>query len=134
MLVKKHKRRIISFVPFVLLVGVLLLIISVAFYYTSKIIISKRQNFVSPVSLTNDKDLSLQSLLYKNNVPFSDVKVASDSSYIITLKDGSEVDFSSKKSTSSQISSLQLILSRLTIEGKKFKKLDLRFDKPIIEF
>lgn len=134
MLVKKHKRRIISFVPFILLTGVSLFIISVAFYYTSKIIISKRQNYLNPISLLNDKDLSLQSLLYKNNVPFSDIKVASDSSYLITLKDGSEVNFSSKKDVSSQISSLQLILSRLTIEGKKFKRLDLRFDKPIIEF
>ncbi|MBM3205281.1 cell division protein FtsQ [Candidatus Shapirobacteria bacterium] len=37
-----------------------------------------------------------------------------------------------EKDLSSQLDSLQLILSRSKIEGKQIKKIDLRFDKPVI--
>lgn len=62
-------------------------------------------------------------------------KITQENGFIkVSLKDDSEVFFSSKKDIGSQISSLQLTLSRLTIEGKKLKILDFRFDNPVISF
>jgi hypothetical protein len=55
-----------------------------------------------------------------------------DNGYIVTLQTGEKVIFSKKKPLNSQISSLQLISSRLTIEGKHFVQLDLRFDRPVL--
>jgi hypothetical protein len=55
-----------------------------------------------------------------------------DESYSVTLVSGETILFSKKKSLEQQISSLQLISSRLTIEGKHFISLDLRFDRPVL--
>lgn len=132
MFVKKHKRRILSVVPLVFLVLISLVLSAVAFYYTTNAILSKKQNYISPLSTT--KTGNIEGLLYEKNIPFSQVRDASESSKIIVLKDGGEVLVSSKKDMDSQISSLQLILSRLTIEGKKFKRLDLRFERVVIVF
>jgi len=52
----------------------------------------------------------------------------------VILKDDSEVIFSSKKDIGTQVSSLQLTLSRLTIDGKKLKIIDFRFSNPVISF
>ena len=76
---------------------------------------------------------NLEVLLKKANVPFSSVTRSSDF-YIIILSGGGQVIMSSKKELAVQISSLQLMLWRLTIEGKRIKSLDFRFDKPIINF
>jgi len=51
----------------------------------------------------------------------------------IWLRDGRRVVFSLKKEAQIQIESLQFILSRSKIEGREIKKIDLRFDKPVIE-
>ena len=51
---------------------------------------------------------------------------------IVFLESGEKVIISKKKILDSQISSLQLISSRFTIEGKHFVSLDLRFDRPVL--
>lgn len=96
-----------------------------------------KQKMISPVVQSIVKlDLinELKILLDKNSIGFSSIAIASDSSYLIILKDDSEVFFSSRKSIPSQVSSLQFLLSRLTIEGKRVNRLDFRFDKPIIVY
>lgn len=96
--------------------------------------------FISPLpnrSLDNLNPLTteeLKTLLKKGNIAFSEVKSSTGSSILVTLKDGNDVLFSAKKSLGEQVSSLQLILSRLTIEGKRFKNLDLRFEKPTVAY
>ena len=99
----------------------------------------KEAKFISPIS-SNRPISSLQldfksveNILSKNKIPFTSI-TSSQSAILINLKTGEEVTLSSKKNIDSQISSLQLVLSRLTIEGKRFKSLDFRFDKPIIIF
>lgn len=83
-------------------------------------------------SLMSTKDRELEDVLLRNNVSFSRIEYASGSSILVTLKSGEEVILSSQKPIAQQISSLQVIISRLTIEGKHFARLDLRFDKPIV--
>jgi hypothetical protein len=48
------------------------------------------------------------------------------------LSNKSEIFLTRDKDINPQLASLQFILSRLTMEGKGFRSLDLRFDKPII--
>ena len=92
-------------------------------------------NYISPIVQGKaSQDPLLESQLQKANVPFLAISLNSDGSSVVLLKDGGEVILSSKKDIKSQISSLQLILSRLTIEGKRLKILDFRFDNPVVSF
>ncbi|MCL5113751.1 MAG: hypothetical protein M1372_01105 [Patescibacteria group bacterium] len=93
----------------------------------------KKPFIVSPLGKSNTKDIDIANLLYKENIPFASVSIASDSSFTVNLLGGGEVMLSSKKDITTQISTLQLILKRLTIEGKKIKILDFRFDKTILK-
>lgn len=103
-----------------------------------------KKNFLSPIAingslkkgyqilLNKNPSKELEILLLKNKISFSSINQGLDYSYIVKFKDGEEVIFSSKKSLDPQVTSLQFVLSRLTIEGKRFVRLDLRFDKPVI--
>ncbi|OGH23465.1 MAG: hypothetical protein A2629_00260 [Candidatus Levybacteria bacterium RIFCSPHIGHO2_01_FULL_41_15] len=75
---------------------------------------------------------SIEEILRKENIPYSSVSVASDSSYLVDLRDGGQAIISKKKDIQEQINSLQLMLNRLTIEGKRIKTVDFRFDRPIL--
>jgi len=50
----------------------------------------------------------------------------------VWLKDGVLTLFNGEKDIGVQLDSLQFIYSRSKIEGKQIKKIDLRFDKPVI--
>lgn len=52
----------------------------------------------------------------------------------ISMKNNETVLLSTQKDLASQLSSLQLTMNQLTIEGKQFKKLDFRFDSVVITF
>lgn len=91
--------------------------------------------YISPVAKHKQSQISfLENSLEKAGILFTNVNAQADGSFKINLKDGSEVILSSKKDIKAEVSSLQLILSRLTIEGKKLKTLDLRYNRPIISF
>lgn len=94
-----------------------------------------KKQIISPVPLERKIgfDEELERILKENNASFSSI-TASNSSYIVKLSKGEEVIFSPDKSVKTQVASLQLIQKRLTIEGKRFLKLDLRFTNPIIVF
>lgn len=51
----------------------------------------------------------------------------------INFQEGFQVLFSIEKNFSEQLDTLQFILDRTKIEGKKLKSIDLRFEKPIVE-
>jgi hypothetical protein len=91
--------------------------------------------YLSPIAKESKSRLaSVENALDKNKIIYNSVAVASDGSYAVQLRDGGEVILSSKKDLGSQLTSLQLILSRLTIEGKKLKGLDFRFGNPVVSF
>lgn len=134
MLAKKHKRRFTKQVPY-LISGLVLFIIFSVVAASASYMFARRTEVVSPLAKkTSYNPDSIEGQLSKNNIQFSEIKIATDSSYLISLKDEGVVNLSNNKDIQEQITSLQLILARLTIEGKKFKRLDLRFDKPIILF
>ena len=100
-----------------------------------------RSVYISPLAQSNILGVSgeqkisaqLQQQLQEKKIDYVTMRPSSDS-YIVDRSNGSEIVISTKKDLKTQISSLQYILQRLTMEGKQFKRLDLQFDKPIIIF
>lgn len=88
----------------------------------------------SPLSrkyvLLENEDISRE--LMKSGIDYSSIERTEDSSYLIHLSGGGLALISSTKNIKIQISSLQLMLSRLTIEGKRVKFIDFRYDRPIV--
>ena len=91
--------------------------------------------YISPISQNRTSlTIALEKELEKTNVSFKTVSASSDASLVVELIDGGIVIMSPKKDIKNQISSLQLVLSRLTIEGKKLKSLDFRFNNPVVSY
>lgn len=138
----RKKNKLLFFAPFVLIFLFFLI-----FFYTIRLYlpsIFNKSAFVSPIAFSikekmgvlsgGSSNKELENLLSQKNIAFSSISVLSDSSYLVKLSTGEEIIFSATKTMPSQVSSLQLILSRLTIEGKRFVRLDFRFDKPVVTF
>jgi hypothetical protein len=130
-LLKKDKIKERIKIVFFVLAILLILVIGIEFLYFNFVKIS----VISPLATTKISKLNnLENTLSKNKISFSNAGVNQDGSFTVKLVDGSEVILSSKKDIGSQLSSLQLLLARLTIEGKKLKTLDFRFDNPVVSF
>lgn len=80
----------------------------------------------------DDIEIKFKEYLSRSNVLFSDVKQDDGSTYKIILIDKTEVLVTSTKDISTQIASLQFIYNRLTMEGRLIRRLDLRYEKPVI--
>lgn len=130
---KKEKSKSRTKLIFITLLFLLLSLLVIEFLYLN--FSFGRNTYISPIAKEQkSKIITLEKELEKSNISFKTVSANSDSSFTVHLIDGSVVILSSKKDIKSQVSSLQLILSRLTIEGKKLKSLDFRFDNPVVSF
>lgn len=127
---RKNKWILFKIIPyfFVILMVLLSVYFTISFIFGSKIISPLAQKYLSLESENVSEDLS------KAGISFSSVKRSNDSLYVVTLSDGGQVIITSAKNIKSQISSLQLMLSRLTIEGKRVKVIDFRYDRPVVRF
>lgn len=119
---------------------ILLLLLSPAFFYALAYQFYFQPVILNPLSektflhASSDELSPLRDELQAIHVVPSSLSVSSDSAgFQVRLSGGEEILFSREKNLHDQVASLQLILSRLTIEGKAVKRLDLRFDKPVIE-
>lgn len=101
---------------------------------------ARRPLYISPLPLqvlgnkTSGQDQNtsfLENQLHELHIDYENI-TPSQGSYTIHLKNKSEVILSARRDIRSQLSSLQFILTRLTMEGRLFNQLDLRFDKPVI--
>ena len=72
--------------------------------------------------------------LQRQHVTYTRIDTSGQNTYSIQLPDGGVVFVTKNKDITVQIASLQVIYNRLTMEGKRFKKLDVRFSKPVITF
>lgn len=127
---KTQQRLKVAFIALVFLLSSLTLLeyLSVHFAFG-------KNTYLSPLAEKQSNNTNLlEGELFKANIKFDSIYSNSDGSTTVYLKDGGQVILSSKKDILLQISSLQLILSRLTIEGKKLKTLDFRFDNPVVSF
>ena len=96
--------------------------------------LTKKALFISPVATNSSQDAKkIETLLLEADISFSSISFL-DYYYIVMLSDGGQVILSLKKDIEKQITSLQPILKQLTIEGKKFNRIDFRFDKPLVVY
>lgn len=99
-------------------------------------IINQEADFeiVESVSL-NASVPSLEKLGEEKNIRFDSIRESSNSAVIIAkIKEGPDVYFSSAKDAKFQMDSLQIILSKLTIDNKEPKLIDMRYTRPIVKF
>jgi len=88
-----------------------------------------------PFGHTTDEEryeADIERALSDEEIKYESIDQAGDDAYKIKLVKAGEVTISTTKDVKGQISSLQYILFRLTMEGKQFDQLDLRFDKPVV--
>lgn len=131
----KSKKKVKFFFKALFFLIVILLIFEYLYFNFSFSFSLGKITYISPLSKNKvSNTVLLSEKLEKKNISFTSVTASSDASLVVKLKEGSVVILSSKKDIESQISSLQLILSRLTIEGKKLKVLDFRYDSPVVSF
>lgn len=143
---KQHKRRIVILLSYCVFFLVSLGSVFFVLHQLSFFRLFAQMPFASPIPTAlvsvkgaifpsgNDTAMQIKILAKQKNIPVISITPFSDTSYKLVLLGEEEVYISSQKSLDEQISSLQLILSRLTIEGKHFATLDLRFDKPVVVF
>ncbi len=91
--------------------------------------------FLRSLGLAGDQDTTtsqIKSYLKDHSIDYKDVKASGTTTYVITTNEGGTAFLTKNKDIALQLSSLQRIVSRLTMEDKKFSRLDLRYDKPVI--
>jgi len=127
---KTQQRLKVAFIALIFLLSSLILLEYLSIHFAFG-----KNTYLSPLAeqQANNSNLLVEKL-YGANIKFDSIHSNSNGSTTVYLKDGGQVILSSKKDILLQISSLQLILSRLTIEGKKLKTLDFRFDNPVVSF
>ncbi len=115
------------------LVFVGLVIIALLLFYSA--FFQKEPMFVSPLAKDQtSSSAKVEKILREKKILYKSLETSRDLTYIIKLDGDSVVIIDPKKNISEQITSLQLIVSQLKIEGKAFKRLDFRYQKPIISF
>lgn len=115
----------------VVLIAALSVLLSVVSSFFPK---SQTHNFLDPYEKNNDVSVLKKDLEEANLFPEEVTVASSDASIVVQLDHGPTVYFSPDQDFKTQVSSLQLIISRLTIEKKQPNIVDLRYDKPIVKF
>ncbi|EKD85931.1 MAG: hypothetical protein ACD_37C00574G0002 [uncultured bacterium] len=115
------------------LVFIGLFMIALSLFFTAYL--EKKPKPLSPLS-KNQKSVNtaVEESLKKKNISFQSIDTANDLSIVVKLDKNKEVVIDPDKDIGEQLSSLQLIIAQLKIEGKSFKRLDFRYQKPIITF
>ncbi len=132
---RKIKTRFFLQVKLFLLTLIGILVLVCVGYLLFVLLLPKKELFINPLAKSSGTNYNqVDDILQKSGIAFSSIERKQDASYVIRLKDGGQVIITENKNVQNQISSLQLILSRLTIEGKRFKSLDFRYDKPVVLF
>jgi len=97
--------------------------------FSEEIFLGKRienQEFLQTLRLIAD--------LKNSFISFKHIVLSDLETITIFLEEPIIASFSAKKSTSSQVDSLQFILKQSKIEGKLPAYIDLRFDKPVLKY
>lgn len=135
---RRQKFRIFRKKIAIILFGCIILFSSlvVAVWYG---VISKKPQVISPLpqgvfrilpKTEDQKKKEIEAFFAQQNLMVDSVTESSESGIIVSLKDNGDIYMSDNYAQ--ELPSLQLIISKLTMEGKRFKRLDLRFERPII--
>lgn len=132
-LTKKQKKEVSRKRLGIVLIFLGLLIIALMLFFLA--FLEKEDPIINPLSKDQTSigkiitgELKEKKILYK------ELETTKDLKYKIKFENNAEAIIDPKKNIYEQITSLQLILSQLKIEGKAFKRLDFSYQKPIISF
>lgn len=107
-------------------------VVSWQLFYSKSYLSPLSTNVMAETSTHEEEILTvITQTLAKQDQKVQSIK-KTQTTYQIVLENGSNVILSSEKDLNPQLSSLQFILQRLTMEGRRFSRLDLSFDKPVI--
>lgn len=130
---KKSKRRLkvalffLVFLIFIALSGFLVRSFKQDIFY-----LFRKEKIIAPISgKTPIEELSLE--LKKAEIQVISFSLLNEREFEASLSGGTKVFLKSEEITR-QITSLQVMLSRFKIEGRRPQKIDLRFEKPIVVF
>lgn len=132
---KRRKKRIKKLIFFsgALLIGLFLLGLYFLYPFFQNSISSQKSvksAFVTAVSVENVKaELSDKKIPY-TKVEYADV----GETYKVTLRGEEVVKLSGSKDIEIQVSTLQRLLRKLTIDNRQAKQIDLRYAKPVVKF
>ena len=91
-----------------------------------------------PVAASGKKAYSaisqVENLCSEYHLLCTNITMDTDTAVSFLVGTNEQVIVSLQKDLPTQIASLQLTIAHLTIEGKQFKQLDFRFDKPVLTF
>jgi hypothetical protein len=90
-----------------------------------------RSSIASALGMPDETD-QIRKLLEGYNISYTGVSSQGNDAYTIMLPDNARVTVGGSGDLMHEINTLQVILNRLTMEGKRFDTLDLRFARPII--
>lgn len=95
----------------------------------------EKKEIVIPLS-KNDPVDEIKAILQQKNIKFDGNIISSDSAILVKLAfpQNIEVWFDKHKDLLMQVSSLQIILNKFTIEGRIARKVDLRFSEPLVVY
>lgn len=140
---KRKLRGLAIFVVSVITALFVVFLLLEIFTFFSKIVSFKNPSsqIIAP-SIKVNSVLEFEKKLKEKNIQFEKIEISSQSGRILGFfPDNLQVIFSQDKDIDYQVSSLQLIIQRFTIDNnllsggnKKPKIVDLRFDKPIVRF
>jgi len=92
-----------------------------------------RGKILTPVSEIEPDKVILARALGDLGIEIKGRILDNDDRVVIYLTGGTEVWFSKKKNLEKQAASLQIILDRFRIKGKKIEKIDFRYNKPVVK-
>lgn len=128
---KKTRRLYVLALPLLILVGSLGILVRTLTSHPH--FMSALPDKIQATSSSSSTEDILTQEFVKAGFQIDSVRGASDSEYLVQLKTG-EVIVVSSTTSQNQISSLQPLLTNLTMEGKRIERLDIRFDKPVVLF
>lgn len=136
---EKHQSTKRSKAPFFLMslaaVVMLVAFISIIVFFLSMYFPQYHHSVIVLPYTSNDDVSQLRKDLSDVGLQTDSITQASmDATLFVQIKDGPKVYFSPQEDLKNQVSSLQLIISRLTIEKKNPTVVDFRYNKPIVKF
>ena len=132
-LTKKQKKEVSRKRLGIILIFLGLLIIAAMLFFLA--FLEKDPPIINPLSKDQTSNgRIITNLLKEKKILYKDLETTKDLKYKIKFEDNAEAIIDPKKDIEEQITSLQLILSQLKIDGKAFKRLDFSYQKPIIAF
>lgn len=89
-------------------------------------------SLIRPIG-NDDNVTKLTTILSQANLAIVTLEEVNNTSVVASLSGEVKVTFSLEKDLSSQVATLQVILGRFRIEGRKVHRIDLRFNNAVVE-